>query len=107
MDHPVIESISGTATTLVGTLADAKMWPTGTDITRLDPEDGTPIDAPAMCTWGAACLKEPHAYGPFLPEQRKDLDAYLGRTVRLKITPLSLVQDNGLHADDRAITFGD
>lgn len=107
VDRPVIESVSGTATTLLGTLADAKMWPTGTDITLLDTNDGTPIEAPAMCTWGAACQRDPHAYGPYLPEERDDLAAYLGRTVRLTITPLSLVQDNGLHVTDHAIIFGD
>lgn len=107
VDHPVIESVSGTATVLVGTLSAAKMWPTGADITRIDARDGrTPLDTPDMCTWGAACVKDPHPYGPFLPEDRDDLDAYLGRTVRLTITPLSLVQDNGLHIDDRPITFG-
>lgn len=107
IDHPVVESVTGHATTLVGTLTDARMWPTGTNITLIESNRGTPLDKPDMCTYGAACAKNPHPYGPYLPDERDDLDDLTGRIVRLTITPLSLVQDNGLHIDDRAITFGD
>lgn len=104
IDHPVLSSIDGIQTVLIGTLADIRAWQSGTDITLLDANRHTPIDEPVMCTYGAACAATPHPYGPYLPPERDDLDAHVGRPVRITITPISLVDAHGQHTARPRIT---
>jgi hypothetical protein len=104
IDHPVLDTINGVETVLIGTLTDIRMWPTGTDITLIDSNRKTPLDEPDMCTYGDACAAKPHPYGPFMPPERDDLDRYLGRPVRVTITPVTLVDPTGQPTARQRIT---
>lgn len=106
IDHPVLDSVDGFSTTMVGILSDLRMWPTDTDVTLLDMHDGDPIDEPEFCTFGS-CEANPHPWGPYLPAERDDLNAYKGRPVRITTTPLALVSENGLHIARTAVTHAD
>lgn len=106
IDHPVIDSHDGRSTVFIGRLAEALMWPTGTDITLIDAHSGSGTDVlaePAMCDYGS-CADNPHPYGPYLPEHREDIDAHKGRAVRITSTPVALVHDNGLMTTDAGMT---
>lgn len=106
LDNPVLDSIDGFSTTMIGRLAEARMWPTGTDATLIDMHDGDALDEPAMCTYGP-CEANPHPWGPYLPAERDDLKGYKGRPVRITTTPLALVNENGLHIARKAVTRAD
>lgn len=100
IDHPVLDSVDGTQTVLIGTLTDLRIWPTGTDITLIESNRKTPLDEPDMCTGCAT----PHPYGPYIAPERDDLDRYLNQPVRVTITPIALVDANGQKTTRERIT---
>lgn len=106
LDNLVLNDSDGFETSFKGILSGIKMYETGTDVTLLGMHDGDPIDEPAMCTCGRGG-DTPHPYGPYLPPSRKDLSVYKGRAVKVTVTPIANVADNGLHTSRNAVTHAD
>ena len=104
IDNPQPTRLDAQGSVLVGTLTGIRIYPTGTDITLMDDQSPERLLAePKMCTYGS-CADKPHPFGPYLPPEREEFDAYLGQPVQITLRPLNSVDDHGLPLGESSIT---
>lgn len=106
IEHPTVTDLHPGETVLVGILSQVLLWPLGTDITLLD--DQRPevrLTEPEMCTMDS-CIQHrgSHPFAPYLPPERRELDVYQGRTVRITLRPQTGVDAHGLPTGTTTIT---